>query len=959
MMNLRLLPAGLAVLAWVGATAPAQETSSKPMLVLDPGGHSAIVAQVAFTPDGGHLVSFSHDKTIRIWDVFTGEALRVLRPPIGPGRQGMLYAGALSPDGQRVAAGGLVVPKGAQSNIYVISLASGQIERVLVGHTSAVFALAFSPDGSLLASGGGTDKTARIWDVQTGECRHVLLGHQEVVADVAFSPDGQSLATACRDGSARIWSVATGQTTAVLAGHRDDVASVAWSPDGRTVATGSDDGSIRLWSPEGTFQTSHAQRGGKVVSLAFSADGRRLLYTISADPQRCGGYVLDLATGQVRASFTGYDTAAYDSAFSPDGTLAATTGGSANEISVWTTDAGTLVHRLAGGGRTMVSCGWTPDGKTIAWGNKLQPTSYNNYGPLERAFHVAQLEPIPLPSGSFYRAQPARDWGYLERAGDYRILFKRPGQADVALRLGQRERVLCSTLLAGQRAAVGSTRSLFFFNPQSGKQIGEFRGHAGPVSAVAPSPDDRYLLSASADQTLRIWDQRRWAPLLSLFFVGSEWVGWTPEGYYACSAGGERLMGWQINHGWDRMASYYPAVRFRKSLYRPDVIKMLLETGSTQEALAAANRQSGRTGEATSVAEVLPPTVVITSPAGPKVEVGQATIEVRATATPRGGEGILAMRLLLNGRPYLGRQGQRSIVRDRTRAEPVEQSWTVQLAPGVHQIAVKGETAASSAISQPVEVSFAADQVERPALYVLTVGLSEHQSARQRLQFGAKDARTLAEVFRNTSPPVFRDVQVQVLADQEATRRGILKGLNWLNEQMTSRDVAVFSFSGHGVRDRQGVFFLFPFDGEPKEVSISGVSEEEIKRYCQTTPGRLLLLLDACHSGAIGGDFRPGEVGMADDLVRDLLTEDFGVIVMCSSMGREVSLENSQWGHGAFTLALAEGLRGGADYNKDSTIHLNEIDLYVADRVDKLTGGRQHPVTQKPTTIRSFPLAKP
>jgi len=958
-MNLRLLPAGLAILAWVGATAPAQETSPKPMLVLDPGGHSAIVAQVAFTPDGSHLVSFSHDKTIRIWDVFTGEPLRVLRPAIGPGRQGMLYAGAVSPDAERVAVGGLVVPKGNQSNIYVISLASGQIERVLAGHTSAVFALAFSPDGSLLASGAGDDKTARIWDVQTGECRHVLLGHQEVIADVAFSPDGQSLVTACRDRTARIWSVATGQTTAFLAGHRDAVASVAWSPDGRTVATGSDDGSIRLWSPEGTLQTSHAQRGGKVVSLAFSADGGRLLYTVSADPQRCGGYVLDVSTGQVKARFTGYDTAAYDSAFSPDGTLAATTGGSANEISVWTTDAGTLVHRLAGGGRTMVSCGWTSDGTTIAWGNKLQPTSYNNYGPLERAFRVAQLEPIPLPSEDFYRARPARDWGYLERAGDYGILFKQPGRPDVALQLGQRERVLCSTLLGGERAAVGSTRSLFLFNPQSGQPIGEFRGHSGPVSAVAPSPDDRYLLSASADQTLRIWDQRRRAPLVSFFFVGTEWVAWTPEGYYACSAGGERLMGWQVNHGWEQMASYYPAVRFRQSLYRPDLIKLLLETGSTEGALAEANRQSGRTGGATSVAEVLPPTVVITSPAGPKIEVGQATLEVRATATPRGAEGILQMRLLLDGRPYLGRQGRRSIVRDRSRAEPVEESWTVQLPPGVHHIAVKAETSASSALSQPVEVSFAADQVERPALYVLTVGLSDHESPRQRLQFGAKDARTLADVFRNTSPPVFRDVQVQVLADKEATRRGILKGLNWLNERMTSRDVAVFSFSGHGVRDRQGIFFLFPYDGEPAEVTATGVSEEEIKRYCQTTPGRLLLLLDACHSGAIGGDFRPGEVSMADDLVRDLLTEDFGVIVMCSSMGREVSLENSEWGHGAFTLALTEGLGGGADYNRDSTVHLNEIDLYVADRVEKLTEGRQHPVTQKPTTIRSFPLAKP
>jgi uncharacterized caspase-like protein len=258
-----------------------------------------------------------------------------------------------------------------------------------------------------------------------------------------------------------------------------------------------------------------------------------------------------------------------------------------------------------------------------------------------------------------------------------------------------------------------------------------------------------------------------------------------------------------------------------------------------------------------------------------------------------------------------------------------------------------------------VAVVFASGQAELPALYVLSVGLSDHQNPRQRLNYGAKDAQAIADSLRKTSPPVFRDVQVQVLANGEATRSGILKGLRWLSERMTLRDVAVFAFSGHGVKDRQGVFFLFPYDGEPADVTVSGVSEEEVKRYCQSTPGRLLLLLDACHSGAIGGDFRAGESAVSDDLVRDLLTEDYGVIVMCSSMGREVSLENPEWGHGAFTLALTEALEGRADYNQDRTIHLNELDLYVADRVEKLTQDRQHPVTQKPTTIRSFPLAKP
>ncbi len=98
---------------------------------------------------------------------------------------------------------------------------------------------------------------------------------------------------------------------------------------------------------------------------------------------------------------------------------------------------------------------------------------------------------------------------------------------------------------------------------------------------------------------------------------------------------------------------------------------------------------------------------------------------------------------------------------------------------------------------------------------------------------------------------------------------------------------------------------------------------------------------------------------MTDDLVRELATDDYGVVVMCSSMGREFSLESQTVEHGYFTLALIEGLSGKADYNQDRVIHLNEVDLYVTDRVKVLSQGRQHPVTARPTSIRSFPLTRP
>src|SRR5262249_5018293 len=157
-----------------------------------------------------------------------------------------------------------------------------------------------------------------------------------------------------------------------------------------------------------------------------------------------------------------------------------------------------------------------------------------------------------------------------------------------------------------------------------------------------------------ADQTVRVWDLNGDEPLLTLFGAGRDWIAWTPQGYYACSAQGERLMGWQVNNGPDKVASYYPAVQFRKSLYRPDVIRLLRRAGSLGKALAVAGlRQKGAVA-AVNVTQVLPPQVAIAAPGAGPLPAGQAKVEVRATARPTDKHPVTAMRLLVDGRPHEG-----------------------------------------------------------------------------------------------------------------------------------------------------------------------------------------------------------------------------------------------------------------------------------------------------------------
>ena len=250
---MRRLTCLLVLLCHPGAWAD-EVSNQKPVLVLDTGGHTSFVWKVLFSPDGKELISVSSDKTIRTWDVASGEQIRFLRPPRGPGHEGKLYAAALTPDGRTLAVGGYGL-QDAFGRIYLIDMFTGRIERVLKGHTASTLSLACAahPDGRLLLASGSHDKTARVWNMASGECLLELKGHMNSVYGVAFAPDASRLATASFDKTGRIWSVADGRCMHTLQGHANWVRDVAWSPDGKFLATGSDDKAIRIWGPDGAL----------------------------------------------------------------------------------------------------------------------------------------------------------------------------------------------------------------------------------------------------------------------------------------------------------------------------------------------------------------------------------------------------------------------------------------------------------------------------------------------------------------------------------------------------------------------------------------------------------------------------------------------------------------------------------------------------------------------------------
>ena len=588
-----------------------------PRIVVEAGGHVAMIRELLFTADGRELVSISDDKTIRIWAVSPdgrhATLARTIRGYIGEGREGTLATATLSPpeaDGRQrwLAVGGLFA--GTPNERYAIRLhdyASGEVVALLGGHHDVILALAFAPAGRWLAS-AGKDGTIRLWDLaalqgQTlTQAPLVLTEHTDHIADLAWSSMGERLASASYDRTIGLWDTAQlaqhhVPLVARIRGHDDQVQTVAFHPSGTVLASGGKDHTIRLWQArDGAALGVFARPPYKVSALAFAPDGARLLAGNFSPPQPDRLPLLSYPSGKTAQMFTGHQNVVVATAFHPSGQWVATGGGEHKEILLWQVGTGAILSRLEGVGRTIYAVGFAPDGRSLSWGHTAAYTSANRQGPLEHRFDLTQLTRLP---GGFTAASPAQA---LERLGTLSLALEQGGPYkhnsrlhvhDGARRLstmtrdhtdGYRHSAYTLTP-DGQRVLSGGLNGALRLYTLDGTRRVDLVGHAGEIKAVAVSADGRWAISGSNDQTLCLWSlppalpDRPTAlkPALTLFPAqDGEWVAWTPEGYFVASARGIRLIGASINQGLDKTAAYISGEQLRERFYRPELIQARL-----------------------------------------------------------------------------------------------------------------------------------------------------------------------------------------------------------------------------------------------------------------------------------------------------------------------------------------------------------------------------------------------
>jgi hypothetical protein len=567
-------------------------------------------------------------------------------------------------------------------------------------------------------------------------------------------------------------------------------------------------------------------------------------------------------------------------------------------------------------------------------------------------------------------------------------------------------------------AAADSRGTIYVFRVPDLQQVAALSGHDGHILALAVSPDSRYLFSGGLNQTLYIWnladlppvdfnrvdeeavERMRKAmtrpgqevtsevalmvmrkmnirahkvpevsPLVTIFpSQDGEWVAWTQSGYYAASPRGDRYIGWHMNRGLDRAADWYGADQFAATFYRPEVVARTLELGSEEAALKAlGGRQAWQSP--VDVVKHAPPTVRLLAPQdGLRLDAAETT--VRFEIRKQNDDPLSEILVLVNGRAVRRTAGSARAIVSTQELEPRQSTHelAVPLVPGRNQVQVVAVTryARSNPIGVTVERQTALAQTAGtgatallPRLFVLAVGVNRYANARYNLNFARQDAEAVARFYTTQHQKLFSEVHTRILLDEQATRGNILDGLDWLGG-MAQNDRAIIFLAGHGQTSDDNTFYFLGHDADFEKLRRTGLKWTELQDTLRTLPGTVILMADACHAGAATREYtrRDGSsVWNPEELARAFIGLDTGVVVFMASMGREFSVENADWGHGAFTKALLDGMRGAADYEKDDLLHLSELQTYVQRTVPKLTNNNQHPTIHKPQTVPDFPMA--
>lgn len=931
-------------------------STSSIKLILDTGGHTSTIRNLLYVSDNT-LLSGGDDARIREWDIQTGLAIRSFSGQVGEGTLGQITAMALSTD-QKWLAQAVFYPRQTaeqgevRSYVRLFQYPQGNLVRVLKGQKQVIHSLQFSNDSRYIIGSEALafNPTIFTWKVADGSIAQRFIGHKDQIISVRLDPQMQTLVSASWDKTIKTWDFATGQQLISKKADKFRVSDMDLSANGKYAVTVGRDRLARLWRVSDGKLMWKKTFSGAMYRAAFSADGQYIIIGSDLDKDKAIEVrVLDASNGKTLSSTSGWD---YNiAAIQSHGSQVAVAGGTNNIIKIYQLPSLTEIRQFNGIGSAVNHVGISSEAKYLSWGNikpdeKSMTLFTDKHGTLSPPTLLRKKISVNTALHALDGLKLSVGYGKKRRFKNVLTIKKglrKIGKVVKTVETGNRHSAYGINPPGDQIISGGSVGKLYGYNTK-GEMLGQFKGHGGRITDLALSSNGNYLVTASADQTVRLWNPQTYELLISIFSASNgEWVIWSPAGYYTSSPNGDRLFGWLISHGPNKASEFVKALQLKNQLFRPDIIDLVVKEGSLEQALNFLNVEPFSITNQLISKSNRPPQINNTDWSN-----NQATLFLNDF-----GQGIQNLKIYRNSR-FVVNVDDPEIINGKI-IIPLSHD---NLFNSVARVVVKNSNGIDESLVWYASINKQTTQpkltIDAPkgVLYYASIGINNftNLSSQFSLENAAADADDITRVLLGTISDQYTDVKGIVLNDHsliKPTKDAILVALDTFR-QAGPNDTVVLFIASHGVKLKDGNYYFLPQDIEldnTAELDIdtsTAISWKVFQSVLENTRGRRYFFVDTCYA----------EKAFNPRLIKD--SADAEVIAFNSTDAETLAIDSGilDLKNGLFTHTMLEALDGKADTENNGNIKIEEFLSYVTKRVTELSDGSQIPTSYQPAWIK-------
>ena len=481
-----------------------------------------------------------------------------------------------------------------------------------------------------------------------------------------------------------------------------------------------------------------------------------------------------------------------------------------------------------------------------------------------------------------------------------------------------------------------SNLSLYYFHPKN----------------ICFLKNSNFLAGLYEDNSIHIFNiqQRKEVARIISFQNGNDWVVTNSSGLFDATQGALESM-YYVKNG-----EKVPLNALFEKFYSPKLLSRLLEEDNVQPSPVDINTLKAAPIVKIAVDIQQRNLTVENDIPNHKADKEQVTIKIQADCPD---DAVTEIRLYQNNKLV---QTTRNLVveDDNAGVKSLTKSFTIVLSPGEnHFRALAFNTQRTE--SSPAELIVTYKAALAPAnntengsqLYVLVIGINKYKNAKYNLNYATADATGFKDAIEKGSTGIFSKINMSFIADENATKEGIMSALDKIKASATAKDVFIFYYAGHGVMNDKKEFYLVPTDvtqlyGADGALAQKGLSGNQLQQYSKDIKAqKQLFVLDACQSAAALEQIVAAR-GAAEEKAIAQLARSTGTHWLTASGSSQFASEFSQLGHGAFTYCLLQALQGRAD-NGDKKISIKELDTYLQLNVPEITekykGTAQYPAS--------------